>query len=91
MHVALIGTDGLGGGAGSGSARPIGPSIFLCGDSRDAVRRVSELIASCGLEPIDCGPLASARYLERLALLMVRLVRERGWLPTGAAMKLSHA
>lgn len=66
------------------------PSIFFCGDDDAARATVSELILSCGLEPIDCGPLQNARYLEPLALLMVQLVRERGWPPARVGMRFVH-
>lgn len=66
------------------------PSIFLCGDDVGARRAVTDLVLSCGLEPIDSGDLANARYLEPLALLMVQLVRRQGWGPTQVGMKLSH-
>ena len=69
----------------------VAPSIFLCGDHGTANQQVAALIASCGLEAIDCGPLRNARYLEPLALLMVQLVRKQGWPPAGVAMKLSHS
>lgn len=69
----------------------LSPSIFLCGDHEDANALVASLIRRCGLDPIDCGPLRNARYLEPLAMLMVQLVRERQWPPAGIAMKLAHA
>jgi predicted dinucleotide-binding enzyme len=68
----------------------VAPSIFHCADDPAASRQVAELIRSCGLEPIDCGPLANARYLEPLALLMVQLVRNQGWPATAVGMRLAH-
>ena len=68
----------------------VAPSIFLCGDDDEANARVSSLIASCGLQPIDCGRLNVARYLEPLALLMVQLVRKQGWPPSSIGMKLAQ-
>lgn len=69
----------------------VNPSIFVCGDDARAKEIVSALIRSCGLEPIDSGPLRNARYLEPLAFLMVQLVRTQGWPPDSIAMKLSHS
>jgi 8-hydroxy-5-deazaflavin:NADPH oxidoreductase len=66
------------------------PSIFLSGDDPEAREQTAALVASCGLEAIDCGPLINARYLEPLALLMVQLVRERGWPAAAVAMRLAH-
>lgn len=74
----------------AGALKKIDPSIFLCGDDVEARKTVSSLIRSCQLEPIDCGGLSMARYLEPLAFLMVQLVRVQGWPPDRVAMKLSH-
>ena len=68
----------------------LNPSIFLCGDDDAARKIVSSLIASCQLQPVDCGPLRNARYLEPLALLMVHLVHEEGWPPDEIGMKLAQ-
>jgi hypothetical protein len=64
------------------------PSVLYCGDDADAKAVVRSLIASCGLDPVDAGALAAARYLEPLAMLTVGLVREQGWGPTGVAWRL---
>jgi len=34
---------------------------------------VKKLITETGFEPVDAGPLSSARYLEPLAMLMIQL------------------
>ncbi len=68
----------------------LNPSIFLCGDDNAAKQIVTTLIASCELQPVDCGPLKNARYLEPLALLMVHLVHEEGWPPDEVGMRLSQ-
>jgi predicted dinucleotide-binding enzyme len=46
---------------------------FYCGDDSSAKAVVSELIRETGLEPLDAGPLTSARYLEPMAMLMIQL------------------
>lgn len=53
-----------------GGMRPTG---FFCGDDAPAKSAVSELIKETGLEPLDVGPLAMARYLEPLGMLMISL------------------
>ncbi len=68
----------------------LNPSIFLCGDDVAAKKIVMKLIASCQLQPVDCGPLKNARYLEPLALLMVHLVHEEGWPPDDIGIKLAQ-
>ncbi len=69
----------------------LNPSIFFCGDDDTAKKIVATLIASCKLQPVDCGPLKNARYLEPLALLMVHLVREESWPPDAVGMMLAHS
>ncbi len=49
------------------------PTMLYCGDDAEAKRVVSELIVETGFEPVDAGPLVSARYLEPLAMLMIQL------------------
>lgn len=60
---------------------PIGngdpPTLFFCGDDPDAKAVVAGLIGSCGYHGVDAGPLAAARYLESLAMLMVSVAREQ--------------
>jgi 8-hydroxy-5-deazaflavin:NADPH oxidoreductase len=42
------------------------PSVFLAGDDDDAKSVAAALARDMGLDPIDTGPLSSARDLERL-------------------------
>jgi 8-hydroxy-5-deazaflavin:NADPH oxidoreductase len=51
---------------------------FYCGDDADAKRRVAKLVADVGFEPVDAGPLASARLLEPLMLLWITCSRSIG-------------
>ena len=46
-------------------------SIPIAGDSVDAKNRVAELIHSIDLHPIDVGPIAHARWLEGMAVLLI--------------------
>ncbi len=57
------------------------PSMFYCGDDGDAKATVLRLIREIGFEPIDAGPLTSARYLEPLAMLMIQLGHVQGMGP----------
>jgi predicted dinucleotide-binding enzyme len=68
------------------AASPRRAAAFLCGDDRDAKSTVTRLLRRCGLQPVDAGPLRSARFLEPLAALMVELVRGQGWRPEQAAL-----
>lgn len=46
-------------------------SIPLAGDSADAKARVAELVDGMGLEAIDVGPLAHARWVEGMLILWI--------------------
>lgn len=52
---------------------PNDASMFYCGDDEDAKTAVCRLIEAVGFEAVDCGPLDSARMLEPMAALMIRL------------------
>lgn len=54
------------------------PSVFLCGDDEGAKGTARRLISAAGLDPVDAGPLESARYLEPFGMLMVRLAYGQG-------------
>lgn len=46
--------------------------VLLAGDSREAKRKVAELIARIpGLRPVDCGPLEVARLIEGITPLLI--------------------
>jgi predicted dinucleotide-binding enzyme len=62
-------------------------TMFFCGDDAGAKSAVSKLITETGLEPMDAGPLTSARYLEPLAMLMVQLGHKQG-MGTNIALSL---
>ncbi len=48
-------------------------SLFHCGDDAEAKERVASLAAAIGFDPVDAGPLESARLLEPLAYLWIQL------------------
>lgn len=52
---------------------PVDGSMFYCGDDPAAKAAVCNIIADTGFDPVDCGPLDSARFLEPMAALIVRL------------------
>ncbi len=54
------------------------PAAFYCGDEDASKLRVAAWLASLGFEPVDAGPLSSARLLEPLAQLAVELVEDQG-------------
>ena len=46
-------------------------SIPLAGDSGEAKAAIAALVAAMDLEPIDVGPLANARHLEGMVVLLL--------------------
>jgi len=57
------------------------PSVCYCSDESRATRVASRLVRQLGFEPVDCGPLLSARYLEPLAMLVGELAYNQGRRP----------
>jgi 8-hydroxy-5-deazaflavin:NADPH oxidoreductase len=52
------------------------PSLVYCGDDKRAKKVAATLIHDVGFEPVDAGPLRSARYIEPFTLLVARLAYE---------------
>src|SRR5207245_2412055 len=48
-------------------------SMFVCGDDAEARATVMKLADELGFEPVDCGALSAARYLEPMAMLWIHL------------------
>lgn len=48
-------------------------AMFVCGDDADACALVAGLAGELGFEPVDCGPLKSARYLEPMAMVWITM------------------
>ena len=63
-------------------------SVMCCSDYADAKAVVMALAAGCGFDPVDAGPLRSARFLEPVAALMIELVRGQGLAPGDVALAL---
>jgi predicted dinucleotide-binding enzyme len=62
-------------------------STFYCGDDAAAKQAVARLLAELDLEPVDAGPLTSARFIEPAGMLSVRLAYGMGLGPN-LGMKL---
>jgi predicted dinucleotide-binding enzyme len=52
------------------------PSLVYCGEDADAKQVVAGLIRDVGFEPVDAGPLRTARYAEPFTLLIAQLAYE---------------
>jgi predicted dinucleotide-binding enzyme len=49
------------------------PSLVYCGDDVHSKSIAAELISDVGFEPVDAGPLRTARYTEAFAMLGAQL------------------
>lgn len=56
-----------------GAARP---SLVYCGDDNDAKEVAARLIRDVGFDPVDVGPLETARYIEPFSLLLAKIAYE---------------
>jgi predicted dinucleotide-binding enzyme len=52
------------------------PSLVYCGDDVGAKEIAARLIRDVGFDPVDAGPLKTARYTEPFGLLVARLAYE---------------
>jgi predicted dinucleotide-binding enzyme len=57
------------------------PSMVYCGDDAPAKEVAAQLIRDVGFDPVDAGPLRSARYVEPFTLLVGQLAYESGDTP----------
>jgi len=53
-------------------------AMFICGDEEEAKDIVSQLATALGFAVVDVGPLETARLIEPLALLWIRLAVVQG-------------
>lgn len=53
--------------------------VFYCGDHEDGKLLVKQLITACGFDPVACGILSNARYLEAIAMLWLQLAFWEDW------------
>ncbi len=56
-------------------------TAFLAGDDTKAKQTVAQLTRDIGFDPVDCGPLKSARYLEAMAIMIINLAYNYGLTP----------
>ncbi len=53
-------------------------TAFIAGDDLKAKGTVAQLTRDIGFDPVDCGPLKAARYLEAMAILIINLAYTYG-------------
>ena len=49
------------------------PSMVFCGDDKRAKKVAAALIRQLGFDPVDVGPLETARYIEPASLLIAKI------------------
>jgi hypothetical protein len=59
----------------------IPPSMLYCGDSKAGKDLAARLIRDIGFDPVDVGPLSSARYTEPFAMIIAHLAYGGTWGP----------
>jgi predicted dinucleotide-binding enzyme len=52
------------------------PDLIYCGDDEAAKKTAAGLIRDVGFNPVDTGPLSTARYVEPFSLLVAKLAYE---------------
>jgi predicted dinucleotide-binding enzyme len=65
-------------------------TAFIAGDDAQAKQTVMQLTRDIGFDPVDCGPLKSARYLEAMGILIINLAYKYG-MGTNMGYKLIKA
>ena len=56
-------------------------TAFIAGDDLKAKETVGQLTRDIGFEPVDCGPLKAARYLEAMGIMIINLAYTYGMGP----------
>jgi hypothetical protein len=65
-------------------------TAFVAGDDLNAKQTVARLTRDIGFDPVDCGPLKAARYLDAMAMMIMNLAFKYG-MGTGIGYKLVKA
>jgi 8-hydroxy-5-deazaflavin:NADPH oxidoreductase len=50
----------------------------MAGNDLNAKQTVAQLTRDIGFDPVDCGPLKSARYLDAMGILIINLAYTYG-------------
>jgi len=53
-------------------------TAFIAGDDLSAKKTVAGLTRDIGFDPVDCGPLKSARYLDAMAMMLIQMAFQHG-------------
>ena len=53
-------------------------TAFMAGNDQKAKQTVAQLTRDIGFDPVDCGPIKAARYLEAMGILIINLAYTYG-------------
>ena len=53
-------------------------TAFIAGNDLEAKQTVAQLTRDIGFDPVDCGLLKSARYLDAMGILIIHLAYTYG-------------
>ena len=53
-------------------------TAFIAGDDLKAKQTAAQLTRDIGFDPVDCGPLKAARYLEAMGIMIINLAFNYG-------------
>jgi len=56
-------------------------TAFIAGDDLISKQTVAKLARDIGFDPVDCGPLRAARYLDAMAIMIINLAYSFGMGP----------
>ena len=66
------------GNQGTGKVGKEQLTTFIAGNDVKAKQTVAQLTQDIGFDPVDCGPLKAARYLEAMGILIINLAYNYG-------------
>jgi predicted dinucleotide-binding enzyme len=53
-------------------------TAFIAGDDTEAKQTVMRVTSDIGFDPVDCGPLKAARYLEAMGIMLINMAYNYG-------------
>lgn len=56
-------------------------TAFIAGNNLEAKKTVAQLTRDIGFDPVDCGPLKAARYLDAMGIMIINLAYSYGMGP----------
>lgn len=68
--------------------QPINCDILVCGNAIESKKKVIALIKRLGVEAYNCGPVNSARCIEAITPLLIRLNRSKSVPFSGAGIRI---